>query len=578
MYKLITTDPGYFGDEPLVSVIDMHDDFMYKCASVNDDIVKFVSTLKPREDGIYIHINALGGSNWGSNNNGDYFESDVLAHEAPIEVGTPRIQDYGYKTFVKYAYPFKHHVNKDINLAVGEKVAFSTYNDRMDRVQLVTFIDRKKDADLVKKAESGRAIPVSMGCKVLYDECSICGNQAKKRDDYCEHLKYAMNQTLTDGRKVYAINKYPRFFDISFVLKPAEQASYVMDKVASSKVVVPSVFIADALGVEEPKRAEDKSAEIKKEIPVEEVKTEKPNQDVMKAFVSLIPKICSLEPSLPDRTLGDMAAFPLRNILSTITGMGMVLKPREFQKIIILKSKGGEDVTPIIDSESISDKIISMLKPYMVDRSSYRPALRMRVVKLASQNPVVDYKDQTLQQDLVSKGLPTVATVAAILDLYRSKILKLPGSFLIDAAQKKPIITALLGAVAAAGVGKVKNQLEKTAALNLKGLKDMSAPKKLLSALGVSTLPYFVKAHKEEQFRTKGKVPGDIGMQFVKHPAYLSLASFLGAARLMKKASCEQSSTVDSELRMRKAITWPLVSDAPPDIIDLAIVNGFYNL
>jgi len=572
MYKLITTPSDFFGSEPLVSVLDLNDGLMYKKASVNDEIVKFASTLKSREDGVYIHINALGGQHWGANNNGDAFISEELAHEAPLDENTPRIQDYGHNTFMKYAYPYRHHINKDPKLSVGEKVAFSTYNNRMDRVQLIAFISREKDPELVKKAEIGTAIPVSMGVKVLWDECSICQNKAKTKEYYCDHLKYAMNQVLPDGRKVYAMNRYPRFFDISFVTIPAETASYVMEKVASSNVVVPSAFIADALGLEEPKQSEEKAAEIKKEIPVEEVKTEKPNQDVIKAFVSLIPKICSLEPSLPDSTLNGMASFPLRDILSTVTGLGMVLKPREFQKIIVIKSNKGENTDPAIDANSIRDDIINILKPHIVDRSSFRPALRMRVVKLASQDPVINSEDQTLQQDLVSKGLPTVATIAALSDLYRSKILKLPGSFIAEAASKKPVLAALLGAAAAAGVGAVRNQLEKTAKLSL------TPGKKATALLGAAMLPYFVKAHKEHQFRTKGKVPGDIGMQFVKHPGTLGLASFLGAAKLLKKASYQPSSTVNDEVRMRKVVTWPLIHDAPSDLVDLAIVNGFNNL
>lgn len=940
MYKLITTEPGYFGDEPIVTPVNLHDKFMTKLASENEKIAKFVGNLKPREDGIYLHINALGGEHWSSNNNGDFFESEVLAYECPMESGIHRMQDYGHKTFEKYAYPYKHHKNDDPNKSVGEKVKFASYNPRMDRVELVVFIDRNKDPELCKQAENGEAVPVSMGCfiagtnvvlpdysvvpietldvgdrvltmdgsaqkitelhkrpysgkfytikganvpgftcteehpilsvkkkdvykvypkandryqhgkfdksmlkwihakcieegdllafpinkdiytpdyaskslarflgyylaeghilknkkgeyvgvefsahiddsirdeieqlcsdigavnkpvirergssdkclsialhdkriadlcsvlcgmyakskcideslmlwdpelqleflgayingdgcvnrgkwqpgsitistssesisrqiqvmcmrcgivtglnyirhrsggfnhhetleyqiyickthayklsgvsskakdlipsnakksvkyledgyllipissisidkdecdvynfevennesyvveyatvhncKVLYDVCSICGNAAKKKENYCEHLKYAMNQVLPDGRKVYAINKYPRFFDISFVLRPAEKASYVMKKVASSNIVVPSAFIADALQIEEPKISEDKSAEMKKEIPIDEVKTEQPKQDVIKAYSGLIPKICSLEPSMSDEDLKGLSEFPLKDILSSISGLGMVLQPREFQKIVVIKSSGGDkELKPEISSDDINGDVLSLIRKYVVDRSSYRPAVRMRIVKLASQKPAVN-EDQTLQQDLVSKGLPTLAIISGLYDLYRTQLGKKNSSFLMDALKKQPVLTTLLGGAGAAGLGVVANQFEKQA-----GLRDLTP----LKAVGALTYPYFVQAYQEEKFRKTGKKPGGIGMQFVKHPGLIGLASLYGASKLLKKAS--EDASISDRLRENDAITWPLVEEAPDDMVDAAIINGFINV
>ena len=567
MYKLITTEPGFFGDEPLVTPVNLHDKFMTKLASENEKIAKYVSNLKPREDGIYLHINALGGEHWSSNSNGDFFESEVLAYECPMEPGTNRMQDYGHKTFEKYAYPYKHHCNDDPNRSIGEKVKLASYNPRMDRVELVVFIDRNKDPELCKQAENGEAIPVSMGVKVLYDVCSICGNAAKKKENYCEHLKYAMNQVLPDGRKVYAINKYPRFFDISFVLRPAEKASYVMKKVASSNIVVPSAFIADALQIEEPKISEDKSAEIKKEIPIDEVKTEQPKQDVIKAYSGLIPKICSLEPSMSDEDLKGLSEFPLKDILSSISGLGMVLQPREFQKIVVIKSSGGDkELKPEISSDDINGDVLSLIRKYVVDRSSYRPAVRMRIVKLASQKPAVN-EDQTLQQDLVSKGLPTLAIISGLYDLYRTQLGKKNSSFLMDALKKQPVLTTLLGGAGAAGLGVVANQFEKQA-----GLRDLTP----LKAVGALTYPYFVQAYQKEKFRKTGKKPGEIGMQFVKHPGLIGLASLYGASKLLKKASEDVS--ISDRLRENDAITWPLVEEAPDDLVDAAIINGFINV
>jgi len=567
MYKIIEPQQSLIEAEPIVSVIDLHEDFLTKHASADSEIAKYAKSLKPREDGIYLHINALGGENWGSNANGDYFESEVLAHECPMDGETPRMEDYGFKTFEKYAYPYKHHVNKDPEKSVGERVKFASYNPKVDRVELIVFVDRNKDPELCKKAEVGEAIPVSMGTKVLYDVCSICGNAAKKTVDYCEHLKYAMNKTLGDGRKVYAMNKYPRFFDISFVLVPAEKASYVMNKVASarsSQIVVPSAFIAEALKIEEPKRAEDKSAEIKKEIPITEVQTEQPGRDVIKSFSSLVPKVTSLEPSLSEGTMEELADFPLSDILSTATGMGMVLKPGEFTRIVVIKgAKPAEKPAeqPEISPDAINTKVASILKDYVVDRSSFRPALRARLVKLANQGPVTI--DETLQQDVVSKGLPSAAALTALYDMYRSKVNKMPGGYLTQALERKPLLGIILGAIAAAGLG-LSQSLEKTAKLGRAGKA---------AVVGSLAYPYFVKAHKEQEYFKKGKPPGDIGKLFIKHPGLIGLASLYPTLKVMRKFA-----SVSDVVRQNKVLTWPLVEDAPVDMVDRAIVNGFVNL
>ena len=107
----------------------------------------------------------------------------------------------------------------------------------MHRVELVVYLDRslakKFDAySVIERIENGGFPDVSMGCKVPFDVCSICGNKSKTRDDYCDHCKYMMNKILPDGRKVYVLNLTPRFFDISFVFIGADKTAKVMAKLA----------------------------------------------------------------------------------------------------------------------------------------------------------------------------------------------------------------------------------------------------------------------------------------------------------------------------------------------------------
>jgi len=73
--------------------------------------------------------------------------------------------------------------------------------------------------------EAGYAVH---NCKVPFDTCSISGKRAKTRAEYSPYLLNQMNQVLPDGRRVYAINTQPRFFDLSIVTIPADPVSSFM--------------------------------------------------------------------------------------------------------------------------------------------------------------------------------------------------------------------------------------------------------------------------------------------------------------------------------------------------------------
>lgn len=204
----------------------------------------FVRGIIPTSSGIYILVNALGaGEYWGSNVNGDFFPEKSLIHapsnweQLPFEemrrVG--KSWDYGFPTFMN-AYPYKHHMNKDPSRAFG-RVELAVWNPQMHRVELVLYLDRalcmQFDAmDVIERIERGEFPDVSMGCKVPYDVCMICGKKSKTPEDYCRCAATMMNKILPDGRKVAVRNDLPRFFDISIVFIGADKTAKVMAKLA----------------------------------------------------------------------------------------------------------------------------------------------------------------------------------------------------------------------------------------------------------------------------------------------------------------------------------------------------------
>ena len=418
-----------------------------------------------------------------SNINGDYFPEVSLIHEGP---------DFGYKTFYN-AHPFKHHVNKDPDKSFGD-VVLAVWHPDMKRVELIIAIDRTKARelgaeDVCDKLDRGMFPDVSMGCKVPYDLCSVCTDWKKyrkaqatfnsalhpsvgkavlayhmkdpirglspTRDVYCDHLRHQLNKILPDGRKVYMINTYPRFFDISFVFIGADKTAKVMAKLACahpewSGDVVPTWYIADTLGYRQPStdkgfekvaggkvdrqrrlaemaykdivgnpppklvprsldilgtekrsgveyvrdRLREKSASHAKWAEI--IKSIVPSQFGGKASVVLdrAPK------DLPDEVLDQLGKSDLASALSTPTSMGMILKPREFQRITIIRlgkkpladalDRDGELFSPTDDEDRsipmgghhFHHGLMRKLLPFLGDRSCFEPVVRRKIIRI----------------------------------------------------------------------------------------------------------------------------------------------------------------------------------------------------
>ncbi|WP_448339340.1 hypothetical protein AB9L13_07245 [Desulfovibrio piger] len=217
MYKII--DLGHEVPETGEARVNLMEPSLVKTAS--SEIQEFWDAIP--QDPRYSYLWVIGVSAreyYGCNNNGDAFNEADLRKT--------------HQNFVDNANVFLQHVNKDPAKGIGKPV-FSWYNEAMHRVELILRIDKSKPdaAGTVSKITAGEPIYVSMGCTVAYDVCSICGNKAPTRRDYCDHLRFNMKKILPDGRQVYALNPTPKFFDISIVTKPADPTAHTLDKRAS---------------------------------------------------------------------------------------------------------------------------------------------------------------------------------------------------------------------------------------------------------------------------------------------------------------------------------------------------------
>lgn len=338
MIKMLDFAPYDAYGEPTVKIIDNKAQVkLASDCSWAPEIREFISTLEPLVDKIYALVNAMGATEFYScNRNGDAFYEDALKKYHP--------------TFVSHAHPYMHHINKDPDKAYG-KVIKSAYNDVMHRVELIVEYDPKKlDRKFVEKINNGDLVNVSMGCRVDSDYCSICGNRAKTPAQYCEHLrdKPGLGKLMPDGRKAFAINRDPEFFDISIVTIPADQTARIMAKIARDTSSMGSsvlratkdpAFSKLASGAETKIQLDDSAA-----------------SRIMDKITSMVSKFDeAMGSDFPTNILdsiGGMSSNPIE-ILNGFIKKKIYLRPRETQRIILVSS-GKKHIADQLDNEGIT--------------------------------------------------------------------------------------------------------------------------------------------------------------------------------------------------------------------------------
>jgi len=381
--------PGKTEQGVFTYLIDAEKSFLEKTAcEYHPTIAAYINAAKPIKGKTQILLTALGAYEfWGFNVNGDAFPEAGLAHE-----GT----DYGFKTFEHYAKIYKHHVNKDPTASYGD-VALSVYNPKYHRVELIVVLDNAKAPDIAQRMEHGDYPDWSMGTRVPYDVCSICGNKAPTRKQYCEHLKYYLARMYPPlGKPAFAINPQPKFFDISQVFIGADRIAKTHMKVAHSTIVYPSsAWLAEKMA------ATDKSATIEKEVPAEGAPI---SQQSLEDLALGIMEVKSHEQPMSKDTLNTLARRPLSESMSTLAMLGILPKPQEFQRIFLVNQNHPEMADQLdqenccfdpmsadeplpcheaqmpISASSFNPFLAELLKPLLAGRSYSAPLLGRRLV------------------------------------------------------------------------------------------------------------------------------------------------------------------------------------------------------
>lgn len=318
---------------------------------LHPQVQEYIRSIQPDGKSTWVLVNAMGAGEWyGDNINGDFFPYKELVTHTEKFLAIP-ILDYekrrleggsipgGYPTFYT-AGVFKHHINKDPLKSFGDIFA-AIWNESMKRVELIIRLDhaRSKSLDtwhIVERIMNGEFVDVSMGCKVPYDVCSICGNKAKTKEEYCQHIRDRRKNRdpRGDGQRPYMINIQPRFFDLSFVFIGADKTARVLKKIASAQTEKLSfVSLPQEASLEQ--RIREKLAAIQKEGKqlklADIIKYVVPNPEARR-----VSKIEGGEPDLPVSMQDELGELGMEGAMNETAHHGIVLKPHEFMRIALI--------------------------------------------------------------------------------------------------------------------------------------------------------------------------------------------------------------------------------------------------
>lgn len=312
-------------------------------------------------------------------------------------------------------------------------------------------------------------------CKVPYDVCYVCKHKSKTRNDYCIHMRpteefrdiYGPNRILPDGRRCCVLNPFARFFDISLVFIGADKTAKVMAKLASKGAYVClgdvcsiprlSADVHDIVGVETAVDSIEKHAcacgcgddcsglaklafyltgksnKVASQSKVGEIIKTIPMADRSMKSISGLER---LEPSIPNELLNSMAgSHDLGTCCSTTGMMGIVLKPQEFQRIILVRM--GEngladdldrtnstfqqsdvfDDSVMVDKGRFDTALMQTLFHLLRDRSGFGIPFNSRMVRGRIDNKKTLPTESTIDHPLLNK-------ISAAYNGYRKGLLK----------------------------------------------------------------------------------------------------------------------------------------------------------
>jgi hypothetical protein len=386
--KIITLDSHFPTGEPTVQLVatwGRNDRILREATSLQKTAAHspaedYIRSITPEPGKSIVLVIGLGDhETYGANRNGDGFPSEPIKGKITSDEVLPK----HFKSYEK-AHVFEHHVNHDPAKAIG-RVKKAFWNGHMRRVEVVEDFDHAKAPQLLERIAAGEYPAKSMGCRIKYDVCTKCGNRARTRAEYCDHLRYAMNQIDPNtGIQNAALNPSPDFFDSSWVIRPADRTGYMLKKVADERpyeVRMGSFELSDIISdLSEKAAALRKAADIEKVIQGEPIATA---SSLTESDAKLVKKYHDTKQDQPkdhDKVVKIMITYKPSEAIGTAEDMDIPLGIKELIKYFMGRM-APDDADSVSESvcKSASDHVGLLLETF----AAY-PRFFDETIKLAS--------------------------------------------------------------------------------------------------------------------------------------------------------------------------------------------------
>jgi len=367
-HKIIRLDDRFYDTgEPTVQPVvlwGLHGKPLYEPLSkqaAHSPALDYIKTIQPVPGRTIVLILGLGSFEYyGLNRNGDGFNERAynvgkeptcgccrLDHGRDAWVTSDECVQNHFRTY-ENGHVFRHHVNKDPKKAIG-KVLKAFWNPFMHRVEVLEDIDNDRAPDLAEQIADGEFPAKSMGCRIKFDVCTKCGHRSPTRKQYCDHLKWQMGHLEPDtGIRYGALNPSPRFFDSSWVIRPADRTGYMLKKVAYEVQGFDSSAAGELVDqLNKVAAMARKVATIDKVVrgyPAAVVSTGKEAPLVEKYRNTGLPSVVQNTPELSQDDIKTLAPHSLPNILEALSNVGILLTTPEFVRLYLEKMAPGTRV------------------------------------------------------------------------------------------------------------------------------------------------------------------------------------------------------------------------------------------
>jgi intein/homing endonuclease len=322
---------------------------------------------------------------------------------------------------------------------------------------------------------------------------------AVTKADYCVHMREQRGKILPTGQKVFVYNDFPRFFDISFVWIGADRTARAMWFLGpEGSTPTPRERPALDLTALLSSLLRSKTAAMLKDIEGGHV-------------VEAVGSDAECSPTMGTEALVGMSRlFGPKSVMSTLAGLGIVLKPQEFQTVTLAALPQGPEMVKRLAEKSL---VFDAHRPqidneFAVSADDFLPELAEKsAVLMASRSGFAPYLSDRLENKVA--GLyPTPKLKVASGDVLDDLAAKYNG-YRLSVLEKSAELFPL------AGSADIALLTEKTANWS-----------RLL--LGLGPVIHFVSSH----FRQKaeeGKQLGAVGKFVADNPTFTTMAT-VGAA------------------------------------------------